>query len=138
MTYQVFADSALPAVLLAAEELVKYGKGAFVRTEVPAEAHIVLHPEHTDNFQDSFTLKSFDHKLWISGSNARSVLYGVYKYLKMHGFAFLYPGEEGEVIPEDPALPLKALILQKKPTALSGDLPTVPSIRGMSLSVRKP
>ena len=77
MTYQVFADSSLPAVLLATEELVKYGKGAFVRTEVPKDAHIVLHPDHTDNFQDSFSLKSSDNKLWITGSNARSVLYGV-------------------------------------------------------------
>ena len=114
MTYQVFADSSLPAVLLAAEELVKYGKGAFVRTEVPAEAHIVLHPDHTDNVQDSFSLKSSDNKLWITGSNARSVLYGVYKYLKMHGFAFLYPGEEGEIIPENPAFTIEGFDLTEK------------------------
>ena len=127
MTYQVFADSSLPAVLLAAEELVKYGKGAFVRTEVPKDAHIVLHPEHTDNFQDSFTLKSFDNKLWISGSNARSVLYGVYKYLKMHGFAFLYPGEEGEIIPENPAFTIEGFDLTEKADRLFRGLSFRPS-----------
>ena len=127
MTYQVFADSSLPAVLLAAEELVKYGKGAFIRTEVPTEAHIVLHPDHTDNFQDSFTLKSFDNKLWITGSNARSVLYGVYKYLKMHGFAFLYPGEEGEIIPENPAFTIEGFDLTEKADRLFRGLSFRPS-----------
>lgn len=114
MTYQIFADSALPAVQLAADELVKYGKGAFVRTEVPKDAHIVLHPDHTDNYEDSFTLKSFDGKLRITGSNARSVLYGVYKYLKSFGYAFLYPGEEGQIIPEKPAFTIDGFDLTEK------------------------
>ena len=114
MIYQVFADSSLPAVQLAADELVKYGKGAFVRTEVPKDAHVVLHPDCSDNFQDSFTLKSFDGKLWISGSNGRSVLYGVYKYLKSFGFAFLYPGEEGEILPENPAFTVDGFDLTEK------------------------
>ena len=103
MQYNVFAVSRDMAVITAAEELVKYGRGAWRITENPGEADLILHSENTDRFQDSFSLKSRDGKLYITGSNARSVLYGVYKYLKHFGFAFLYPGPEGEVIPENPA-----------------------------------
>ncbi len=35
----------------------------------------------------------------ITGSNARSVLIGVYRYLREQGFVFLRPGKEGELIP---------------------------------------
>ncbi|MBO5724024.1 MAG: DUF4838 domain-containing protein, partial [Lentisphaeria bacterium] len=127
MIYQVFADSSLPAVQLAADELVKYGKGAFARTEVPENAHVVLHPDCSDNFQDSFTLKSFDGKLRISGSNGRSVLYGVYKYLKCFGFDFLYPGEEGEILPENPAFTVDGFDLSEKADRLFRGLSLRPS-----------
>ncbi|MBE7052260.1 MAG: DUF4838 domain-containing protein [Ruminococcaceae bacterium] len=36
----------------------------------------------------------------ITGSNARSVLIGVYRYLKELGFKFLRPGKDGEYFPE--------------------------------------
>lgn len=39
------------------------------------------------------------HKGYIAGSNARSVLLGVYKYLKTIGCRFIRPGDDGEVIP---------------------------------------
>lgn len=102
MKFKVFAASKDPAVQLAADELVRYGRGTFMRTEAPNPAEVILHSENSDRFQDSFRLLSRDSKLFITGSNARSVLYGVYKYLKQFGFAFLYPGPEGEVIPKNP------------------------------------
>ena len=37
----------------------------------------------------------------ISGTNARSVLIGVYRYLKELGFAFIRPGKDGEYCPDD-------------------------------------
>ena len=102
MSFQVFAASDDTPVVLASDELVKYGRGCFARTGSSAEADIILHSENSDRFQDSFKLESREGKLFISGSNPRSVLYGVYSYLKHFGFAFPYPGEEGEVIPENP------------------------------------
>lgn len=102
MKLHVFAASGDSAVRLAADELVRYGNGVFVLTDIPDQADIVLHSENSDRLQDAFHLHSRDGKLFITGSNPRSVLYGVYRYLKHFGFAFLYPGPEGEVIPEHP------------------------------------
>ncbi len=102
MTFRIFTCSDDPAVQTAAAELVRYGKGKLVRTEDANFADIVLHSENSSRFRDSFKLQSMDNKLYITGSNARSVLYGAYKYLKSFGYAFLYPGDEGEIVPEDP------------------------------------
>ena len=35
----------------------------------------------------------------ITGTNPRSVLIGVYRFLREKGYAFLHPGKHGEVIP---------------------------------------
>ncbi len=35
----------------------------------------------------------------LAGSNPRSVLFAVYRYLKLNGCRFLYPGVDGELIP---------------------------------------
>lgn len=101
MSYSIYAPENEPVLKFACDELIHYGGPAFRKSE-NAEADIVLHSDHSSKFQDSFTLKSRDGKLHISGSNPRSVLFGVYEYLKKHGFAFLYPGREGEIIPENP------------------------------------
>ena len=101
MPYSIYAPENEPVLQFACDELIHYGGAAFRRSG-NAKADIVLHSDHTSKFQDSFTLKSRDGKLYISGSNPRSVLFGVYEYLKKHGFAFLYPGKDGEIIPENP------------------------------------
>ena len=35
----------------------------------------------------------------LAGSNPRSVLFAVYRYLKIHGCRFLFPGAEGDTFP---------------------------------------
>lgn len=113
MKFKVFAASKDSAVQTASDELLNYGKGWFIRTEKPCEAQIVLHSENTSRIQDCFRLQSRDGKLFITGSNSRSVLYGAYRYLKHFGFAFLYPGPEGEVIPENPKFTIDDFDIQE-------------------------
>ena len=91
-----------PVLRFARDELLRYGGNAFGKTSRREEADILLADENADKWRDSFSLKSREGKLYISGSNSRSVLFGVYEYLKRHGFAFLYPGKEGEIVPENP------------------------------------
>ena len=91
-----------PVLRFARDELLRYGGNAFGKTSRREEADILLVDENADKWRDSFSLKSREGKLHISGSNPRSVLFGVYEYLKRHGFAFLYPGKEGEIVPESP------------------------------------
>ena len=100
--YRISVKSDNPVVNLAMEELIRYGKGAFTPADNVEQADILLYSKDSSRLQDSFSLKSIDDKLFITGSNPRSVLYGVYEYLKYSGFAFLYPGPEGEIIPESP------------------------------------
>ena len=102
MHYCVYASPSDPVLSFAARELLYYGPGIFRLAGSPDQADIILNSENRSKFQDSFALKSRAGKLYISGSNSRSVLFGVYEYLKKHGFAFLYPGREGEVIPANP------------------------------------
>ncbi|MBR1952508.1 MAG: hypothetical protein IKA32_08025, partial [Lentisphaeria bacterium] len=103
--YKIYAGNN-PVLSFAADELVRYGNGAFEKTSEKSTAHILLDNENTDKWQDSFSLESREGKLFISGSNPRSVLFGVYEYLRKHGFDFLYPGKEGEIIPENPEFSL--------------------------------
>lgn len=112
--YKLFAVNRDAAVQLAADELVKYGKGRLVRTDDVRQADIVLHSENTSRWDDAFRLLSKDGKLHITGSNARSVLYGAYCYLKRHGYAFLYPGAEGEIIPENPTFRIDGFDIEEK------------------------
>ena len=105
MAFSIYAPENEPVLQFACDELIHYGGSVFRRSRQP-DADIVLHSGNTSKFQDSYTLKSENGRLHITGSNPRSVLYGVYEYLKRHGFAFLYPGKEGESIPDDPQFTL--------------------------------
>lgn len=51
-------------------------------------------------FDDAIFIRVKDYSGSISGSNARSVLIAVYRFLKEIGFYFLRPGTDGEIIPE--------------------------------------
>ncbi len=62
-------------------------------------------------WDDGYALWSADGSLYIVGTNARSVLFGVYAYLESQGVRFLRPGPDGEVLPNR-----KALTLPEEPT----------------------
>ena len=103
MSFKVYASSESSVLQVGIEELLLYGKGAFTRTDTRDKADIVLESDNSSKFNDSFSLKSENGRLYIRGSNPRSVLYGIFDYLRYFGFDFLYPGKEGEIIPENPA-----------------------------------
>lgn len=102
MTYKVFAPADAPVLQVAADELISYGKGVFVKCALSDDADILLISEESSKFKDSFSLNSENGRLYIKGSNSRSVLYGIFDYLRAFGFDFIYPGREGEIIPEEP------------------------------------
>ena len=49
---------------------------------------------------------------YISGSNERSILIGVYRYLRELGCAFVRPGEDGEIIPEVSLLDTNVIVFE--------------------------
>jgi len=49
--------------------------------------------------EDMIVLKTVGKKLFITGSNPRSVLFAAYRYLELLGAEWLWPGEDGEIIP---------------------------------------
>ncbi len=49
--------------------------------------------------------------LFIVGRNARSVLFGIYTFLEMQGVRFVFPGEEGDVVPPTSELTVPAVPL---------------------------
>lgn len=107
----------------AAEELKKY-----LRMMMPGEkvVDIALDPQATEGFRlgllEDFNLPcesdntDLDDIIHIdtdvnggilAGSNPRSVLFAVYRYLKLNGCRFLFPGAEGEFIPKKAIEPQK-------------------------------
>ncbi|MBO5868701.1 MAG: DUF4838 domain-containing protein [Oscillospiraceae bacterium] len=105
----------------AAEELKKY-----LRMMMPEEKQvdIIYNPDATEGFRlgllEDFSLPceandpAVDDIVHIettqtggilAGSNPRSVLFAVYRYLKLNGCRFLFPGAEGEHIPHKPVEP---------------------------------
>ena len=118
--YKLRSDSVFD---FAAEELKKY-----LRMMMPEEKviNISYNPEAKDGFRlgllEDFGLPceakdvSVDDVIHIdtevnggilAGSNKRSVLFAVYRYLKLNGCRFLFPGAEGEYIPHKAVQPQK-------------------------------
>lgn len=107
-------------LVFAAEELKKY-----LRMMMPEKGDIlILWEDGKDGFRlgllEDFGLpfhgeEAFlDDELYIdtdetggilAGSNPRSVLFSVYRFLKLNGCRFLYPGIDGEYIPEKDIAP---------------------------------
>lgn len=64
-------------------------------------------PEATDcELDDVVHIETDEQGGILTGSNPRSVLFAVYRYLKENGCRFLYPGVDGEYIPLKPVAPI--------------------------------
>ena len=114
--YKIYKINASPVVDFAAEELKKY-----LRMMMPRCGEIII--ERKADAEDGFRLglmsdfgldvsEAEDIELddivhidtdteggVIAGSNPRSVLLAVYKYLTLNGCRWLFPGIDGELIP---------------------------------------
>ena len=107
----------------AAEELKKY-----LRMMMPQEkvVKIALDPQATEGFRlglledfslpceadnpildDIVHIDTTENGGILAGSNPRSVLFAVYRFLRLNGCRFLFPGAEGEFIPKKPIDPQK-------------------------------
>ncbi len=93
----------------AAEELKKYIKlmGYFTEIYISADAdadiqlRLLENPDVEDAFfDDLFEIDIKNGKGYIAGSNPRSVLFGVYDYLKSCGCRWIRPGKNGDFVPE--------------------------------------
>ena len=122
MLWKIVRDPADRTIRFAAEELKRYlfeidplqevillGNDAFAdgRTEEKDERALYLGigadliPAGADSaLDDAIRIDVADGHGCILGSNARSVLIGVYRFLREIGCAFLRPGRAGEVIPQ--------------------------------------
>ena len=117
-TYTIFRKNADPVIDFAAQELKKYLRMMMPRC---GEIHTPYYPSARP--EDGFCLGVFtdfginpcpvedarlDDAVYaettasggvIAGSNPRSVLLSVYRYLRENGCRWLFPGPDGEVIP---------------------------------------
>jgi len=121
--YKIYKLSLSEPVDFAAEELKKY-----LRMMVPgcAVVDIAYDPKATDGFRlglledfglpneaedaildDVVHVDTTEDGGILAGSNPRSVLYAVYRFLKLQGCRFLYPGVDGEFIPRKNIEPVK-------------------------------
>ena len=120
---KIYKMRALSPIDYAAEELKKY-----LRMMMPekGDIEIVYDPSAKDGFRLGL-LEDFDLPFEaedpflddvvhidadtqngiFAGSNPRSVLFAVYRYLKLNGCRFLYPGIDGEYIPLKDIEPVK-------------------------------
>ena len=118
--YKLQADHTID---FAAEELKKY-----LRMMMPETGDIIISydPDAKEGFRLGF-LADFDLAFtgkdpelddeyyiamdteggYIAGSNPRSVLFGIYRYLKKLGVRFMFPGAEGEFVPLQDVTPVQ-------------------------------
>ena len=122
--YKINKITSNPVVDFAAEELKKYLRMMMPRC---GEIEIVYDPEAEDGFRlglmedfgfdtseakdtyldDILHIDADENGGIIAGSNPRSVLLAVYRYLTMNGCRWLFPGIDGELIPIKNIEPVK-------------------------------
>lgn len=66
-------------------------------------------------WDDAFCVRSAGEALVISGSNPRSVLMGAYEYLRRLGAEWIFPGPDGEMLPQVAEIPLAGFDLECAP-----------------------
>ncbi len=92
-------------LIYAKEELCKYLEQMGNKIDEGKEISLGLYSDFKkikkDNNakEDSFVIDIKNGKGFIAGSNERSVLFGVYKYLKELGCDWIRPGKDGEIVP---------------------------------------
>ena len=116
MIWKIIFDAKDPVIRFAAEELGRYLReidssqeilfyraGDLDRTLSDALYLSItekLLPEGADPaFDDAIWIDIRDGRGFIRGSNSRSVLIGVYRFLRELGCAWIRPGRDGEIIP---------------------------------------
>lgn len=103
-------------LMFAAKELQRYLK-MVICEEIPVMAtqkyepsegvlflgtNLAVMPEVADKvLDDAICIDVENFSGLISGTNSRSVLIGVYRFLKEKGFKFIRPGKDGEIIPQN-------------------------------------
>ncbi|MCX7704775.1 MAG: DUF4838 domain-containing protein [bacterium] len=92
---EIIKESSYPSIDFAAKELKEY----LQKSGYKGSIKFVLACNDSDNL-DSFSIKPCDGKYIIEGSNSRSVLFGVYRFLYELGFRWIRPGNRGEIIPK--------------------------------------
>ncbi len=123
---EIIALDEHPAVVLAADELARcLGQMTGRHIQVKAPGHWNEGEEgiyvgagealgqlaglpQVDNpkWDDGFSIRSIGESLVIAGVNPRSALMGAYQYLRELGAEWLWPGEDGEVLPRINDIPL--------------------------------
>ena len=127
----IFYAGTHPAVKFAAEELAKYlKKGTGIPCSITRrkkeDADFVLgvseilgikrSPKITDE-DDWIFITPWKKNYILTGSNPRSVLFAVYRYLSELGFRWIRPGKTGEIIPKiNRFLPKKSLKVNEAPS----------------------
>ncbi|MBO3803782.1 MAG: DUF4838 domain-containing protein [Candidatus Brockarchaeota archaeon] len=113
--YAIGTDS---VVSFASEELARYlgkitgiehrvetaksrltGKGIYLGTKQAFEGFGLQVLQASGGSEDAIALKTSGDKLLVVGSNPRSVLFAAYRYLERLGTEWLWPGEDGEILP---------------------------------------
>ena len=107
-------------VVYAKEELIKYltqmsnevnGNGKAIELGMFGDFKKIR--QHDNEKEDSFIINIKKGKGIIAGSNPRSVLYGVYKYLKELGCDWVRPGKDGEIVPVCDATKYDVILSEK-------------------------
>lgn len=116
-----------PVIRYAAEELarclgvmtggtVAVGEGGAIRLGLFADFPELREPPVRDPlWDDACAVVSETAGLRIAGSNPRSVLLGVYRYLRQLGAEWLWPGADGEYLPALAEVPVAGFDLRWRP-----------------------
>lgn len=105
MKSTIYADPNEPVLQFAAQELkshlTKMSRADYEITNDSAGADFTLSVANPGSKRnDEFSIKSSDRRVLLSGSNVRSVLFAVYRYLRELGFRWIRPGQDGEIRPQ--------------------------------------
>lgn len=94
-----------PAIAFAARELARYlramtgGTFRIVSGDGHPDSSFILGLTGQDPAADTIRIRPRGNGCFIGGSNPRSVLFAVYRYLKALGCRWLRPGGRGEIVP---------------------------------------